>query len=174
LPGDEPLGDWRVEVRTTGSRPSGGLAGGFNIEELSGSVDGIGIGRVVGRLKYYGEQPFDDLAIIRVYALDACGGLVSTGFARAGRGRIDPASSVPIDVVLFGAEGATQLQAVVEARTGTTSFVADDSLKVTTVGLFPAPIVPITDVTGCCQYTRAYLRPDSTPVRSVFRFTSPS
>ncbi|MCC6626385.1 MAG: hypothetical protein IT340_03165 [Chloroflexi bacterium] len=174
LPPTEALADWRVEVRTPGGRPSGGLAGGFAIEDLRGEVDGLGVTRVSGQLRYAGPNPFSNLAMVRIHALDACGGLVAIGATRAGQGTLQPGSVTPFDAVIIAGEGASRLQAVVEARVGTTSFVADDALVVYHGGLFPAPRVPITAVEGCCQYTRAYQRPNGTPVQSIFRLTAPS
>jgi hypothetical protein len=174
LPPDEPIADWRVEVQPTGARPSGGLTGGFAVDSLSGEVDGLGMTRVSGLLRYTGAEPYRNLAIVYVHALDACGGLVTLGFTRAGQGALEPGSVTPFSALLVGGEGASRLQAMVEARVGTTSFVADDALRVYDAGLFPAPRVPITTTTGCCEYTRAYNRPDGTAVQSTFRVTPPT
>ena len=44
----------RAERR--GSRPTGGLAGGFEIDQLQGVVDGLGVSRVTGQLRYTGPS----------------------------------------------------------------------------------------------------------------------
>jgi hypothetical protein len=169
LPAEPPTESWTVELGGAIDEPSGGLAGGFEIGQLQGAVDGLGVSRVTGQLRYTGAEPFTDLAIVRVYAQDDCGNLVTAGFARAGSGAIQPGSVTPFSALLLRAEGATRLRAVVEARTGNVSRVADDALRVYDGGLFPAPDVPIVSVDGCCQYIRSYQRPDGTPVRSVYR-----
>ena len=95
--------------------------------------------------------PFTDLAIVRIYALDDCGNLVTAGFARAGSDALQPGSVTPFSALLLRAEGATRLRAVVEARIGDESRVADDALRVYDGGLFPAPDVPIVSVDGCSK-----------------------
>jgi hypothetical protein len=168
LPSGEPLADWRIALRPVMGRPTGGLAGGFSLEQLAGSVDGLGVGQVSGVLRYTGDVPFTDLVLIRLHALDACGSVVTTGQVRAGSGALQPGSVTPFSALLLRAEGAVQVRAVIEARTGNVSRVADDALRVYHGGLYPAPVVPIVAVDGCCRYTRAYARPDGTPLRSRF------
>lgn len=168
LPANEPIADWRIALRPAIGRPTGGLAGGFSLEQLAGSIDGVGIGQVTGVLRYMGDTPFTDLAIVRLQALDACGSVVAIGQARVGAGALQPGSVTPFSALLLRAEGAVQVRAVVEARTGAVSRVADDALRVYYGGLYPAPVVPIVAVDGCCRYTRAYERPDGTPLRSRY------
>lgn len=168
VPGVEPV-DWRIEIGEAIAKTTGGLAGGFAIEELHGVVDGLGIGRATGRLRYTGSEVFNDLAIVRVHALDACGSVVATGFTRVGGVRIEPNQLLDFSAILINAEGASRLRAIVEARTGTAFEVADDALRVYEGGIYPAPVMPIVIVGPTGRYERAYERPDGLVVRSVFQ-----
>jgi hypothetical protein len=172
IPTGVPLIGWRVEVKARNDKVTGGLAGGFAVEGLEGTVDGLGVANVRGRLRYVGDKPFNDLAIIRIHALDACGSVVTKGFVTANSGTIAPNSVLDFSTLLLWAEGATQLQAYVEARVGVVSHVADDALRSYQGSLNPAPRVPIILIEGCCSYTRAYQRPDGTEVRTIFRRAS--
>lgn len=172
LPPDPAPADWAINIRAPNDRPTGGLAGGFRIESLSGNVGGAGVGEVAGTLRYDGAEPFMDIAVVRVQALDACGSVVGRGFTPIDQRAILPGSVIPFTALLVNAEGAVQVRAVVEARVGTSALIHDDALRVYEGSLYPAPRVPIVSVDGCCQYTRAYERPDGTRVRSIYRLTT--
>ena len=169
LPSDVPLADWTITLRSAEDRPTGGLAGDFRITGLSGDVGGVGIGEVRGTLHYTGRSPFPNVVLVRIHALDACGSVVTNAFAPIELGALHPGSALPFAAVLLNAEGAVQVRAVVEARVGTSALIDDEALRVYEGSIYPAPRVPIVTIDGCCQYTRAYERPDGRPVRSIYR-----
>ena len=163
------LADWTITLRLAEDRPTGGLAGGFRITGLSGEVGGVGIGEVRGTLHYDGADPFTNVVVVRIHALDACGSEVTHAFAPIELGVLQPGSALPFAAVLLNAEGAVQVRAVVEARVGTSALIDDEALRIYEGSVYPAPRLPIVTIDGCCQYTRAYERPDGRPVRSIYR-----
>ena len=168
LPSDASTQGWRVIPRRN-SRATGGMAGGFAIERLEGEVGGQGIGQARGQLTYAGDTPFIVPVVVRVHALDDCGNVVALGVAPISGGPIQPGSVTGFSTLLLHAEGATRLRAVVEARVGTALHIADDALRVYHGALYPAPVAPIVAAQGCCEYMRAYTRPDGTALRSIFQ-----
>jgi hypothetical protein len=175
LPLDAPVTNWQVRTRDPNNTPTGQLAEGFAIGELTGRVDGLGFANVQGRLHYRGLEPFTGIAIVRIHAQDACGSVVTAGFTRVGDGPIAPGSVTDFSAVLLRAEGAVRLWAVVEARVGggTIPIIPEEQAPIFQGTLDPAPRLPIVSIDGCCQYTRAYQRPDGTPVRSIYRLEQP-
>jgi hypothetical protein len=165
----EPIADWQISIRSRRSRVTGGLVGDFRVEGLAGNVDGLGVGEIQGTVRYVGQEPFADVVLVRIHALDACGSVVGNGLASFGTTPFAPGATRPFSTLLLNVEGAVALRAVIEARSGTASFADDEALRVYEGRIFPAPVVPIVAVQGCCRYTRQYERPDGTPVRSDYR-----